>query len=268
MSSAIAGGTVPPVAPARSGSKAGAIVLLIVGSLMTVFGLSVLTGGIVLASISSVQADEGYFTTPSAPFSVDTYALTSPGIEIEGYVPIPASLPFDVGTFRLQATPVDEGSDLFLGIAPRADVERYLASVRHSEVVQLDYLPFRVEYRDLSGTETPAPPDAQDFWSAWSSGPGTQEITWRPQAGDWSIVVMNADATAGVDAELVAGVHSDLLVPVAIGLIVGGSLLFIIGIALLIPGAIGLGRRAAQPQVLPATAAEVQPRAQTTITER
>lgn len=244
VSSAVSGDNLPSSTPAKSPSRAGAIVLLILGSLFGLLGLGVLASGVALAAFNATQTDDGYYTTPRETFSVGSYALTSPGFDIAGDLWIPTNVPFDIATFRLQATAADEGEDVFIGIAPRADVVRYLADVRYSEVRDVHYRPFRVEYRDVGGTEAPEPPTDQDFWTESASGAGTQEITWRPTVGDWSVVVMNADASAGVDAQLAAGVRTDLLWPVAIGLIVGGSLLLLLGIGLLIPGAIGLGKHA------------------------
>jgi Domain of unknown function (DUF4389) len=248
MSTATAGDNPPPTTAANgSGSRAGSVVLLILGSLMGLLGLAVLTAGTALAAVSASQSEEG-FATPRAVFSVGSYAVTSPGIEIAGDAAIPTSLPFDIATFRLQATAADPDEAVFIGIAPRADVERYLESVHHSEVRDIDYRPFSVEYRDVQGTEEPERPDTQDFWIESASGEGPQQVAWRPQVGDWSVVVMNADASEGVDVGVVGRVRTDVLWPVAIGLIVGGGLLFLVGLALLIPGAIGLGRHAASPQ--------------------
>jgi Domain of unknown function (DUF4389) len=256
MSTAAAGDNPPPSATSRSGSRAGSVVLLILGSLMGLLGLAVLAAGAGLAAVSASQSEDG-FATPRAVFSVGSYAVTSPGIEITGDAAIPTSLPFEIATFRLQATAADPDEEVFIGIAPRADVERYLASVHHSVVRDIDYRPFSVEYRDVQGTEEPEPPDAQDFWIESASGQGPQQVAWRPQVGDWSVVVMNADASEGVDVGVVGRVRTDVLWPVAIGLIVGGGLLFLVGLALLIPGAIGLGRHAASPQtpLVPAPAA-------------
>lgn len=260
MSTAAPGGTVSSGSSRSTGSRAGSIVLLVLGIISSLIGLGMLAAGAALAAVNAAQSDDGFYTTPRTPFSVSSYALTSPSLEIAGDVWIPSTVPFDIATFRLQATAVDEGEEVFVGIAPRADVERYLASVAHSEVRELDYRPFRIEYRELGGTEAPEPPNAQDFWTQSASGQGTQEIIWQPEIGDWSVVVMNADASAGIDVELVGGVQTDLLWPVATGIIIGGSILFLLGVLLTVLGAIGLGRQSGGPhQPAPGT----QPAAQT-----
>jgi hypothetical protein len=232
----------------RPRSIAGPLVLLILGSFAAIIGLAVLAGGVALAAFNGMRSqDGGFFTTPRTALSVDSYALTSPRLDIAGDLWIPANLAFDVATFRLEASPADPDQDLFIGIGPRSDVERYLSSVHHSELQDLNYRPFHVEYRDIAGSQAPAPPERQTFWTESASGTGNQTITWQPQSGEWTIVIMNADATSGVDAEMAAGFRTDVIWPVSIGLMVAGGLLFLVGLAMLIPGAVGLARRGSAP---------------------
>jgi hypothetical protein len=240
--------------------KTTAVLLLILGILLSLPGLAALAGGAVALALGSARAD-GYFTAGTARLSVGSHALTSPPLDAIGEG-VPPQLPFDVGTLRLRATAVDPAKEIFIGIAPRADVEAYLAGVHHSELLDVDMQPFRAEYRDIPGTAVPAPPGGQGFWAASASGPGEQELTWDIAAGSWSIVLMNADAGQGVDARLEAGARSGLLRPAAAGLLAGGAIALAAGVPLLIFGAMGLGRHAnpsppgARP--LPAAAPDTQ----------
>ena len=111
----------------------------------------------------------------------------------------------------------------------------------------LSYSPFSVHYRDVRGTRAPAAPTTETFWTESASGPGTQHVDWNLRSGNWSVVVMNADASSGVTVDMTAGVHSELLRPLAIGLLVGGIILLLIGAAMVVIGAIGLGRRTSPP---------------------
>jgi hypothetical protein len=156
---------------------------------------------------------------------------------------------------RLRAEPVTPGKAVFIGIGPQADVERYLAGVHHSELLNVYQRPFRADYRDVPGTSPAAPPADQGIWSASVSGSGEQELTWNLAPGTWEIVVMNADASSGVDVQLQAGFHSDLFRPAATGLLVAGIITLLIGIPLIIFGAAGLGRHAGPPTGGPATGA-------------
>ncbi|MEV7997899.1 DUF4389 domain-containing protein [Pseudarthrobacter oxydans] len=224
--------------------KTASVIMLILGILISMVGLATLAGGAVASVVGSAQGD-GYLTSGTARLAVGSHALTSPRLDAVGEG-IPPRLPFDVGTLRLRATSADPGKEIFIGVAPQDDVERYLSGVHHSELLEVDSRPFRAEYRDIPGTGTPAPPAEQAFWSTSASGPGEQELTWDLAAGSWAIVIMNADGSLGVDAEVQAGFRSDLIMPAATGLLVGGAVALAIGIPLLVLGAVGLGRHARQ----------------------
>ncbi|MFX1821480.1 DUF4389 domain-containing protein [Pseudarthrobacter sp. CC4] len=220
--------------------KTAAVIMLILGILISIVGATILAGGAVASVVGTAQGD-GYLTTRTERLSVGSHALTSPRLEAVGGG-VPPRVPFDVGTLRLRASSLDPGKEIFVGVAPQADVERYLSGVHHSELIKVDSRPFRAEYRDIPGTGTPVPPGEQTFWSTSASGAGQQDLTWDLAAGNWAIVIMNADASPGVNAEVQAGFRSDLIRPAATGLLVGGAVALAIGIPLLILGAVGLGR--------------------------
>lgn len=225
--------------------KTAAIIMLILGILLSLVGLTALAGGAVAMAVGSAQGD-GFLTSGSARLSVASHALTSPRLDAIGEG-VPPRLPFDLGTLRLRAAPVDPAKDIFIGIASRADVEKYLSGVYHSELLDVEMQPFRAEYRDIPGTAVPSAPAQQTFWAASATGPGEQELTWDPAAGNWSIVLMNADASQGVAATLQAGARSELIRPAASGLLVGGAIALVIGVPLLVFGAMGLGRHTGPP---------------------
>lgn len=225
--------------------KTAAIIMLILGILLSLVGLTALAGGAVAMAVGSAQGD-GFLTSGTARLSVASHALTSPRLDAIGEG-VPPRLPFDLGTLRLRAAPVDPAKDIFIGIASSADVEKYLSGVYHSELLDVEMQPFRAEYRDIPGTAVPAAPARQTFWAASATGPGEQELTWDLAAGNWSIVLMNADASQGVAATLQAGARSELIRPAATGLLVGGAIAMVIGVPLLVFGAIGLGRHTGPP---------------------
>jgi hypothetical protein len=150
-------------------------------------------------------------------------------------------LPVDLATIRLRAA--SAGRDIFIGIASRTAIDSYLRNVERTEIRSIQKSPFQVEYRDLPGSGTPAAPATMGIWVASASGPGTQELEWTIASGDWGVVVMNADGSAGVDVDLQAGVRSDLIGPAAAGLLITGAVLLLGGIAMLAVGATILGRR-------------------------
>jgi hypothetical protein len=228
-----------------SGVVLGAI-LLAIGVLLSVVGLTIVIGGIVVSTTNALRDSDGYFSTPQETFTTSSSALTSATVgELSSADDIP-NLPFDLATIRLTAESAD--SPVFIGIASRADVDRYLDDVERAEIRSVTFRPFEAEYREIEGSRTPDPPGDQDIWAASASGSGSQQIEWEVVPGEWRIVVMNADGGPGVSVDLRAGVRSDLIGPAALALIGAGILVLVIGIPLLIIGAVLLGRNTAGPR--------------------
>jgi hypothetical protein len=125
-----------------------------------------------------------------------------------------------------------------VGIGPSDAVESYLEGVAVSEVsrVRADGT---VVYRNVSGTATPAAPLEQAFWVTSASGDGTQTVIWDLEQGDWSVVVMNADASQGVTVETTAAADTDLLVWVAAGLIAVGLMIAVVATVMVVAALAG-----------------------------
>lgn len=225
--------------------KPAAIIILILGILIALPGLAALAGGAVASAVGSIQGD-GYLTSGTSRFSVNSFALTSPRADAIGE-DVPGRLPFDIGTLRLRIGSVTPDKPVFIGIGRQDDVEQYLSGVHHSELLNIRQRPFRADYRDVPGGNPASPPTGQGFWTASVSGTGEQELTWNITPGAWEVVVMNADASAGIDVQAQAGFRSDLIRPAATGLLVGGVIALVIGIPLIVFGAAGLGRHAGPP---------------------
>ncbi|MEQ4519210.1 DUF4389 domain-containing protein [Pseudarthrobacter sp. B907] len=222
--------------------KPGRIVMLVLGTLAALLGLGLLAGAGFTGWANYQQRDGGYFTTPSERYSADSYALTSPRLDImtDARPGIdPAVIP---GSVMLRGSTADSAKQIFIGIAPQADAARYLTDVRHSELTEVRFSPFRAEYRDVAGTKPPARPADQTFWTASATGAGSQELKWDLRPGNWAVVIMNADASTPVSVDLRGGARSDLLWPVFLGLLIGGIVLLAVGVPLIVAGAAGLGR--------------------------
>ncbi len=138
----------------------------------------------------------GYLSTGRDPFTTETYALATENLDIDA---TGAGWLIDedrYGKVRLRAESRD-GKPVFLGIARTRDAERYLRDVRHDLLTDLEYDRSRREYREIGGSGSPGAPGAERFWAASARGSGTQTLTWDVEHGDWSAVVMNADASRG-----------------------------------------------------------------------
>jgi hypothetical protein len=203
--------------------SAGRVVLIVLGGIGVLVGLALLAGGGFLLWADRTQRDDGYLTTPTERFATPTYALTRSRLEVdtEGAKWVLNDNWF--GKIRIRGESAGERT-LFIGIGPQADVARYLGSVAHANVQDVDFDPFRATYLPVVGGAPDGPPTDQHFWAASASGVGTQTLTWKVRDGDWSIVLMNADGSRGVAADIDLGAKLSFLLWVAIGLLIGGVL--------------------------------------------
>lgn len=135
----------------------------------------------------------------------------------------------------MTVTPDDPTSEVFVGIAPMDDVARYLGGVDHAVISGLGNQPEEVSYGQIAGERAPQPPDSQTFWEASSAGAGEQTITWDVRSGQWAVVVMAPDASAGLAVDATAGVASSVLAPIGVGLLVFGLLALGGAVTLLAP---------------------------------
>ena len=211
--------------------------LVVLGSLAALLGAGLLAaGGALLWADQTQRDDDGYLSTPTERFDVSSYAIVSEPIDLveadtEG---VDWLLSDDVlGDVRLQAA----DGDLFLGIGPTSEVEAYLSGVEHHKLTDVKYDPFRARYEAVAGDAPTAPPEEQDFWAATASGSGEQTLRWDPESGNWSLVVMNADAAPGIGADLRVGAEANFLTWLAIGLLVAGGILLFGGAGLIYLGA-------------------------------
>ena len=82
-----------------------------------------------------------------------------------------------------------------------------------------------ITYQRHDGSEIPSPPGEQKFWVAHVTTADADAPTWEPRSGNWTVVIMNTDASSGVEVNVRAGIKVDWLLPVAIGLTILGFLL-------------------------------------------
>ena len=213
--------------------SAGRVILIVLGGIGVLFGLALLVGGGFLLWADRTQREDGYLTTPTERFATPTYALTRTRLEVdtegEGWVLNESWF----GKVRIRGESSGDKT-LFIGIGPQAEVARYLGTVAHANVQDIDFDPFRVTYLSVSGDAPQAPPTEQSFWAASASGVGTQTLTWKVREGDWTVVLMNADGSRGVAADVDLGAKLSFLLWVAIGLLVGGVLVSVGSAALIV----------------------------------
>jgi hypothetical protein len=188
-----------------------------------VLGVLVLAAGVTgIWADTSQRDDNGYFSAHAHRYQTPTRAIATENITVGSYVPT-----WLAGKVRLD---VSGDKPVFVGIAPKATVDAYLARIQHTEATGLSLDPFRVTYIVHAGTLDPGRPAAEPFWAASVSGVD-RPLQWKLRSGNWSIVVMNADGSQDVAARLAVGVKVPALLWTGIGLtLFGGALLAATGL--------------------------------------
>jgi hypothetical protein len=198
----------------------------VVGSLLLLIATVLLVGGGAVLWADRAERTDGYLSTNEETLTGPGYALVSERIELStgaDWIPISAAL----GTVRFTATGTDPESGTFIGIAPVDDATAYLGGVEHTVVDDLGI--DSPGLRDLPGGEPSGPPGDQDFWTAQTSGTGTQELTWAPAEGNWMLVVMNADGSPGLSVESRIGATAPALDDIGWGVLISGVVCLLVG---------------------------------------
>ncbi len=205
--------------------NAGRIVLLTVGSVVSLLALAVLAGGVALLVANHTERDStGFFSSSAESYETGGYALISDDLDLGTAGPDWLFEKGRLATLRVRGAGTN-GRELFIGIAPTKRVKTYLAGTSYDVVTDVDFDPFAVTYRSVAGTSAPRPPKASGIWTATATGAGRQSLEWKVAKGDWSAVVMNADASRGVDASISLGAKIGLIFWLALGLVLFGVLL-------------------------------------------
>lgn len=207
------------------------VILIVLGALGIVVSLALLAGGIALFALFSPH---GWLESGEHRVDTPTRALVSRSADFEDA----ASTLDSLGDFhlRLRARPADPTQALFIGVGRTADVERYVQTFRHDRVTNLDFAPFRLTRRAAGPDGVPPPPTSQQFWVQRAVGTGTQTLDWKIRDGSYEVVLMNADATAAVDAAAVFAVRVPFAHTLGIGFLVAGVIVLALGVLLLIVG--------------------------------
>lgn len=198
-------------------------------------GIPLLLLGLVLAGSTGLALSffgaDGRLTSPAFHAATEGVAIVADDIQID-------DLPGARDTFtQLQATVELDLSgvsgDIFIGVAPAADARAYLRDAPIDVVSDFD--PFALRTRPVRGRANVERPGSQDFWVA--STDGGRPLTWDLVPGDWWLVVMNVDGSAGVDVGGTASVEVPVLgAALAVLLVVGlamlaGGLIFVVSAA-------------------------------------
>jgi hypothetical protein len=227
--------TSPPAPAATQHIRRGRVVQLVFGSLCLLLALALI--GAAIAGIFGLENNRdttGYFVTHTHHYQTSSYALSTETLNVGS---VTGALETSLLRLRIRATSNDPTKPLFIGIARTEDVARYLAQVQHDELRDINFDPFKIDYRRVGTGAPTAPPSTQRFWQTQASGRGTQTISWPVKSGQWSAVVMNADGSRNVSvgAQLAARLSGAWWF--VAGFLVLGTLSLIGGITLVRSGA-------------------------------
>jgi hypothetical protein len=222
----------------------GRIALLVFGIIFLLVSVGLLTfGGGLMFAHYGIRDSQGYYTTDTVNLQRDSYAL----------VTVPADIDMSAGgccgwqqnwtglaSIRVEGESTDNSREIFIGIGDEDQVKDYLSGVRYDEIREFRIYPYEVEYKRYPGTGVPELPLDQ-VWVASVHGPGTQTLEWDVEPGQWVLVVMNADASLGVDVNGTIGIKFPWLFGVALACLIAGAVLLVVGILMVVLSATGSG---------------------------
>lgn len=228
----------PPTAPGHA--PIGRIILVVVGAVLVLISLLVGLLGAGIVWVHATQRDaHGFFASSTERLDTAAPAIVSDEIDLGLPPDQDVVVGGDLATVRIVVdAPGDQTA--FVGIGPAADVRDYLDGVAQSRIDDVEIDPFAVSYEFTDGRAEAEPPGEQDFWVA--EGLDGAPIEWDVEGGDWVVVVMNQDGSAGVTVDASIGARVDWLLPLGFGLLVGAVVLGVVGTVLLVVGAVGINR--------------------------
>jgi Domain of unknown function (DUF4389) len=219
-----------PQPPARGGWTGGRVVSVVAGSILLVTGTGLLAGGAGVLWADQVNRQGGYVTSASNTYTTAGHALVSDTVRIpgNGLDKLGSQL---VGKVRIRVTAADPSRPVFVGIAPARAVTAYLSGAAYTTVRNIGSASTELT---TSGSAVPAAPASMAIWTASAGGTGTQTLVRNITAGNWDLVVMNPDSSAGLTVRADIGATAPVLSWVAGGLLGAGVLLLAAGVLLIL----------------------------------
>jgi hypothetical protein len=246
-----------PVGPARAefpatearpqpirGSVAGPVSALVAGVALLLPAIGLGTAGGALLAFDGMRDGSGYVTSPVVRASSSTAVITAEGITIEGGDFWARNLA-DVGGVRITVASTTD-KPLFVGIAPEAKVRSWLSGTAHDNIVGVS--DDAVVYDRTAGTvQSVSVPGEQDFWLASTTGTDPATLQWQATDGNYTVVLANADGSAGVVARVRGSAQIPDLSPLGAGVLGVGIVLAIFALGLIVLGGVALGSRHGEP---------------------
>ncbi len=161
------------------------------------------TAGVV-NHVDHQHRDGRFLTSHTTHITAGGHAVTVDRMKLDGLAG-----DWLLGTARVRVSSPDPGDSVFVGIARSDDVDSYLQGVSYSSLTEIDDP--ATTYGQHDGGRPAVTPDQSDIWTAQSSGQGTQTLQWKPQNGTWTLVVMNQDASSGINVTADVGATAPIV---------------------------------------------------------
>jgi hypothetical protein len=215
----------PPVTPPPTPRWTRArVAALVVGIGMLIAAAAALIGAAALQDLDDRRRDGDFLTSDTQDLTAAGFALAVEDVDLDG-------LPDDlIGKVRFRATSGEDSSSVFVGVARTDDARSYLADVAYSTVDDFD--DSKPDYVEHAGGAPTGNPAESDIWVAQVTGPGTQSLDWTPTDGSWTVVVMNGDATQGIDVTTDVGATAPIVTQLIVVLYALGGLTALAGAGL------------------------------------
>ena len=209
------------------------IVVIVIGALVVLAGAACATGG---GALAAVVGTDGEVESGTHRVDTTTFALVSEVAEIADHDPDAAKAISRADVrLRIEAESQDPNDGVFIGVGRAGDVDRYLADVRRDIVNDVEFDDgITLEKTLVEGAGSPDPPSDQDFWVDSAAGAGQQRLDWEVEQGSFRFVLMNEDASEGVDVNASLGVKVPYAFQVGLGLLISGIVFALVGVLIII----------------------------------
>ena len=215
--------------PARSLRATLGVTLAVIGSLVAI------TGGALLA----VLGTDGRLASGPRLLSTPTSAIVAPVSSIQNAIGVEPGIP----TLRVSATPVPGSPATFVGIAPAADVNRYLAPITSRQAGDLGFRLYTIRGTGHDGPAHAQPPTMQRFWVAHATSNHTAKFNWKITNDRYRVVIMNANGHNGLATTTTIATTEPNIPLYALAALIAGLLIAGVGSILLIRTTGGSRRR-------------------------
>lgn len=202
------------------------VVLGLLGVLLALVGLSLLASG---SALLALFGTDGRTAIPiGAVTAPEGRAVVLTDFQISSSTPVPVNEAW----FALQVKVAGDQSH-FVGVAPKTEALRYLQGVPYSLVSDFDSSAGAIDATTIPGDARPADPQRQRFWQAQQVGRQVA-VDWPVADEDTTLVVMNEDGTADVDATITVLLTIAWAGTAGIGIAVAGLVLIVLAIVALV----------------------------------